>query len=56
VAALRRYIDGVSAHAACDAAMRAALALDASSRVLLFGTEGASDPAPYAALIGQTSV
>jgi len=39
--------------AACDAAMRAALALDASSRVLLFGTEGATDPALYAKLVGR---
>jgi diaminopropionate ammonia-lyase len=42
--------------AARDPGRRAALALDGASRVLLFGTEGATDPALYARLIGQTSV
>ena len=37
--------------AAADAAGREALALDARSRVLLFSTEGATDPALYAALV-----
>lgn len=36
-----------------DPAMRAALALDARSRVLLFGTEGATDPELYAELAGS---
>jgi diaminopropionate ammonia-lyase len=36
-----------------DPDMRAALALDARSRVLLFGTEGATDPALYAELVGR---
>lgn len=37
--------------AAGDAAARAALGLDAASRVLLFGTEGATDPAVYATML-----
>jgi len=41
--------------AAGDAAMRAALGLDASSRVLLFGTEGATDPALYEELVGESA-
>jgi diaminopropionate ammonia-lyase len=39
--------------AARDPAMRAALALDETSRVLLFGTEGATDPELYAQLAGS---
>jgi len=39
--------------AARDPAMRKSVALDAASRVLLFGTEGATDPALYAALAGR---
>jgi diaminopropionate ammonia-lyase len=35
--------------------MRAALGLDASSRVLLFGTEGATDPALYEELVGESA-
>jgi diaminopropionate ammonia-lyase len=38
--------------AAADPMARIALGLEASSRVLLFGTEGATDPAVYAALVG----
>jgi len=38
--------------AADDGAARAALRLDADSRVLLFSTEGATDPALYARLVG----
>ncbi len=38
--------------AARDPAARAALALDAASRVLVFSTEGATDPALYARLVG----
>ncbi len=38
--------------AAADTDTRAALGLDASSRVLLFSTEGATDPALYASLVG----
>ena len=38
--------------AARDPAARAALGLDGESRVLLFGTEGATDPAAYEALTG----
>ncbi|HWX48738.1 MAG TPA: diaminopropionate ammonia-lyase [Roseomonas sp.] len=41
--------------AAGDAAARAALGLDAESRVLVFGTEGATDPELYARLVGATS-
>ena len=40
--------------AAGDAAARAALGLDGASRVLLFGTEGATDPAVYAAMLRGT--
>ncbi|MFO0293922.1 MAG: diaminopropionate ammonia-lyase [Rhodospirillales bacterium] len=36
-------------------AMRAMLGLDAASRVLLFGTEGATDPALYEALVGESA-
>ncbi|PHK96460.1 diaminopropionate ammonia-lyase [Pseudoroseomonas rhizosphaerae] len=39
--------------AAADPAARAALGLDAASRVLVFGTEGATDPALYAALVAE---
>ncbi len=38
--------------AAGDAAARVALGLDGDSRVLLFSSEGATDPAVYAALVG----
>ncbi len=41
--------------AAADPAARAALGLDAASRVLLFSTEGATDPALYASLIGPVA-
>ena len=41
--------------AAADGAMRAALGLDAASRVLLFGTEGATDPALYEELVGESA-
>ena len=37
--------------AAGDAGARGALGLDAGSRVLLFSTEGATDPALYASLV-----
>ncbi|KAF0226525.1 MAG: diaminopropionate [Beijerinckiaceae bacterium] len=40
--------------AAADPAMRAALGLDATSRVLLYGTEGATDRAVYTELVGKT--
>ncbi len=39
--------------AAADPAARQALGLDGRSRVLLFSTEGATDPALYAALVGN---
>ena len=39
--------------AAADPAARQALGLDAESRVLLFSTEGATDPALYDALVGD---
>ena len=39
--------------AAADPAARQALGLDADSRVLLFSTEGATDPALYDALVGD---
>ncbi len=41
--------------AAHDPAMRATLRLDASSRVLLFGTEGATDESVYTRLTGRPS-
>jgi len=41
--------------AASDAAARATLGLAADSRVLLFGTEGATDPELYARLVGDDS-
>ena len=40
------------ATAAADPEARAALALDGAARVLLFGTEGATDPQRYEALVG----
>lgn len=40
--------------AAADPAARAALQLDARSRVLVFGTEGATDPDLYRALVGRS--
>ena len=40
--------------AARDSAIRVALRLDASSRVLCFGTEGATDPEVYQKLVGRT--
>jgi diaminopropionate ammonia-lyase len=40
------------ATAAADPEARAALALDGTARVLLFGTEGATDPQRYEALVG----
>ena len=39
--------------AASDPAMRAALRLDAQSRVLCIGTEGATDPDVYSAIVGR---
>ena len=36
-----------------DAACRAAFGLDAGSRVLLFGTEGDTDPVLYRQLVGH---
>ncbi|MXP62206.1 diaminopropionate ammonia-lyase [Roseomonas sp. M0104] len=41
--------------AADDPAARGALGLDAGSRVLVFGTEGATDPALYGHLVGASS-
>ena len=40
--------------AAANPAMRAALGLTADSRVLVYGTEGATDPAVYRALVGKS--
>lgn len=39
--------------AAADPAMRAALKLDATSRVLVYGTEGATDPEVYRGIVGR---
>lgn len=39
--------------ATADPALRAALSLDENSRVLLMGTEGATDPAVYRAIVGR---
>ncbi|HEX8167200.1 MAG TPA: diaminopropionate ammonia-lyase [Beijerinckiaceae bacterium] len=41
--------------AARDPPMRAALRLDARSRVLLFGTEGATDPEVFSGIVGRTA-
>ncbi len=41
--------------AASDRGARDALALDRSSRVLVFGTEGATDPALYETLVGESA-
>ncbi len=38
-----------------DEAAREALAIDSNSRVLLFGTEGASDPETYMAIVGRSA-
>ena len=38
-----------------EPALRQALALDSDSRVLLFGTEGATDPALYTRLVGRSA-
>jgi diaminopropionate ammonia-lyase len=40
--------------AAQDAAMRATLSLDATSRIVVYGTEGATDPDVYRALVGRS--
>ena len=40
--------------AAADPAMRTALHLDAGSRVLVFGTEGDTDPEVYRAIVGMS--
>jgi diaminopropionate ammonia-lyase len=40
--------------AARDPAIRTALRLDATSQVLLFGTEGATDPEVYARIVGRS--
>jgi diaminopropionate ammonia-lyase len=42
--------------AAADPVARGALGLSAASRVLVIGTEGATDPAAYAALVGRAPV
>ena len=42
--------------AAADPAARAALGLDAHSNVLAFNTEGATDPAAYATIVGRPAV
>ena len=39
--------------ASADPDVRGRLALDRESRILLFGTEGATDPAVYASLVGR---
>lgn len=41
--------------AARDPALRAALRLDASSRVLCYGTEGATDPEVYRSIVGRSA-
>jgi diaminopropionate ammonia-lyase len=42
-------------HAAADPAIRAALGLDATSRVVVYGTEGATDPAVYESIVGRSA-
>lgn len=39
--------------ACCESAVRASLGLDATSRILVFNTEGATDPDLYADLVGR---
>jgi diaminopropionate ammonia-lyase len=41
--------------AARDPALRSALRLDASSRVLCYGTEGATDPEVYRGIVGRSA-
>ena len=41
--------------AAADPQLRTALRLDADSRVLVFGTEGATDPDVYARIVGRSA-
>jgi len=41
--------------AAADPAARALLQLDATSRVLCIGTEGATDPAIYREIVGRAA-
>ncbi len=41
--------------AASDDSARATLGIEPDSRVLLFGTEGASDPETYAAIVGRSA-
>jgi diaminopropionate ammonia-lyase len=41
-------------HAACREEIRSAIGLDERSRVLVFNTEGATDPERYSALVGRT--
>lgn len=41
--------------AVADPALRAAIGLDAASRVLLFGSEGATDPAIYQEIVGRSA-
>lgn len=41
--------------AARDPALRAALGLDAASRVLCYGTEGATDPQVYRSIVGRSA-
>ncbi len=41
--------------AAADPVLRQALKLDASSRVLCYGTEGATDPQVYSSIVGRTA-
>jgi diaminopropionate ammonia-lyase len=42
-------------HAAADPAIRAALGLDAASRVVVYGTEGATDPQVYEDITGKSA-
>jgi diaminopropionate ammonia-lyase len=41
--------------AACDPEQAARLKLDRNSRILIFGTEGATDPALYAKIVGHSA-
>lgn len=41
--------------AAADPVLRQALKLDASSRILCYGTEGATDPQVYSSIVGRTA-
>ena len=48
-------VDGTVTAAAQDPALRSALGMDASSRVVVVATEGATDPAVYEEVVGRAA-